>query len=124
LLDGIDPEATEINFFSDGKAREIISLLVKIYEKKGIDISSLRGAVEADPLGRLMLNGTLCIPVEAGFDYLASLTKETAVLPHYRNIHINGSNFTNAGSGSVQELGFSLSVAVEYRTAHRQRYRC
>lgn len=114
LLDGINPEASEINFLSDGKAREIISLLIKIYEKKGIDISTLRGAVEADPLGRLMLNGTLCIPVEAGFDYLASLTKETAVLPHYRNIHINGSNFTNAGSGSVKELGLSLSMAVEY----------
>ncbi|OFY76337.1 MAG: hypothetical protein A2V46_12435 [Bacteroidetes bacterium RBG_19FT_COMBO_42_7] len=114
LLDGINPEASEINFLSDGKAREIISLLIKIYEKKGIDISTLRGAVEADPLGRLMLNGTLCIPVEAGFDYLASLTKETAVLPHFRNIHINGSNFTNAGSGSVKELGLSLSMAVEY----------
>ena len=114
LLDGINPETSEINFLSNGKAKEIISLLIKICEKKGIDISTLRGAVEADPLGRLMLNGTLCIPVEAGFDYLASLTKETAVLPHYRNIHINGSNLTNAGSGSVKELGLSLSMAVEY----------
>ena len=114
LLDGINPETSEINFLSNGKAREIISLLIRICEKKGIGISTLRGAVEADPLGRLMLNGTLCIPVEAGFDYLASLTKETAVLPHYRNIHINGSNLTNAGSGSVKELGLSLSMAVEY----------
>ena len=114
LLDGINPETSEINFLSNGKAKEIISLLIRICEKKGIGISTLRGAVEADPLGRLMLNGTLCIPVEAGFDYLASLTKETAVLPHYRNIHINGSNLTNAGSGSVKELGLSLSMAVEY----------
>jgi len=114
LLDGIDPEGSEINFLSNGKAREIIELLIEISGGKGIKKSSLRGAVEADPLSRLMLNGTLCIPVEAGFDYLASLTKDNAVLPYYRNIQVNGSNFTNAGSGVVQELAFTISMAVEY----------
>lgn len=114
LLDGIVPEGSEINFLSNGKAREIISLLIKLSEKNGFKKSALRGAVEADPLGRLMLNGKLCIPVEAGYDYLASLTKDTLCLPHYRNIQVNGSNFTNAGAGAVQELAFSISMAVEY----------
>ena len=114
LLDGINPENSEINFQSNGKAREIIALLIGISEKNGIDKSAFRGAIEADPLGRLMLNGTLCIPVESGFDYLASLTREAAFLPYYRNILVNGSNFTNAGSGAVQELAFSIAIAVEY----------
>jgi methylmalonyl-CoA mutase len=114
LVDGIDPAGSEINFFSDGRAREIISSLINIFGKHGMDRSSLRGGVEADPLGRLMMNGTLCIPVEAGFDYLASLTKESSLLPYYRNIQINGSNFTNAGSGAVNELAFSISMATEY----------
>ena len=34
--------------------------------------------------------------------------------PNYRNIQVNGSNFTNSGSGAVQELAFSISMAVEY----------
>jgi methylmalonyl-CoA mutase len=114
LLDGIVPEGSEINFLSNGKAKEIISLLIKSSGVNGIKKSALRGAVEADPLGRLMLNGTLCIPVEAGFDYLASLTKDTLSLPDYRNIQVNGSNFVNAGAGTVQELAFSISMAVEY----------
>lgn len=114
LLDNIIPEGSEINFLSEGKAREIIDFLIRIYEKRGISPDTLKGAVEADPLGRLMMNGTLCIPVGAGFDYLASLTEETSQLPQYRNIQINGSNFRNAGSGIVQELGFSISMAVEY----------
>jgi methylmalonyl-CoA mutase len=114
LLEGIDPAGSEINFFSDGRAREIISSLISICGKNGFDRSSLRGAVEADPLGRLMMNGTLCIPVEAGFDYLASLTRESALLPDYRNMQVNGSNFTNAGSGAVKELAFSISMATEY----------
>ena len=114
LIDCIDPDGSEINFFTGGKAREIISSLINICGKRGIDRSSIRGAVEADPLGRLMMYGTLCIPVEAGFDYLASLTKECAFLPNYRNIQINGSNFTNAGSGAVNELALSISMATEY----------
>jgi methylmalonyl-CoA mutase len=114
LLKGINPGCTEINFLSGGKAREIISLLQKIAEKKGFDKSLLRGAVEADPLGRLMINGTLCIPVEAGFDYLASLFRDALYLAHYRCLQINGSNFANTGSDAVQELAFSFSMAVEY----------
>lgn len=114
LLKEIHPEGAEINFLSDGKAKEIISLLNRVTVRGGFDRSALYGAVEADPLGRLMLNGTLCIPVEAGFDYLASLTADTAVLPHYRNIQVNGSNFSNAGAGPVQELAFSISMGVEY----------
>jgi methylmalonyl-CoA mutase len=114
LLDSIDPAGSEINFYSDGRAREIISSLISICGKKGFDRSSIRGAVEADPLGRLMMHGTLCIPVEAGFDYLASLTKESALLPDYRNMQVNGTNFANAGSGAVKELAFSISMATEY----------
>ena len=56
-----------------------------------------------------MLNGTLCIPEEAGFDYLASLTEASAVLPNLRTIHLNASNFNNAGADIVQELAFGLS---------------
>jgi methylmalonyl-CoA mutase len=114
LLDGIDPSGTEINFLSNGKAREIISYLINITEKNGFGNSSVRGAVEADPLGKLIMNGTLCIPVDQGLDYLASLTKETGILPNYRNLQINGSNFANTGTGVVRELAFSISMAVEY----------
>ncbi len=116
LLEGIDPDGAEINFLSNGKAREIIAALKTIMQGKGLHPSKLRGTVEADPLGRLMANGTLCIPVEAGLDYLASLTRETKALPSYRNLQINGSHFTDSGCSAVQELAFCFSMAVEYLT--------
>jgi methylmalonyl-CoA mutase len=114
LLKDINPECIEINFQSNGKAREILALLAKISEKNRFNLSKIRGAIETDPLGKLMINGTLCVPVEAGFDYLASLTREAVTLPDYRILQINGSNFNNAGSDAVQELAFSISMAVEY----------
>jgi len=114
LLKGIKLEAIEINFLSNGKAREIVEILSNIIKKSGSDPLEIRGAFEADPLSRLMLNGTLCIPPEQGFDYLASVVQSATFLPQFRAMHINASNFNNAGSDIVQELAFAISMGSEY----------
>jgi methylmalonyl-CoA mutase len=114
LLRDIHTESIETNFFSNGRAKEILDILIKITLETGLDFSGIRGAIEADPLGRLMLNGTLCIPDEAGFDYLYSLTQSSSVFPELRTIHLCASNFSNAGADIVQELAFGISMGSEY----------
>ncbi len=114
LLSDIHPEVTEINFLSNGKAIEILDIFSRIIQDKGADPAKVRGAVEADPLGRLLVNGTLCVPPETGFDYLARLTASSKNLPLFRTIHLNASNLSNAGAGIVQELGYGLSMGSEY----------
>lgn len=114
LLKDIHPGATEINFHSHGKAKEIIDIITNYVKKTGMDPLKIRGAVEADPLSRLMLNGTLCIPPEEGFDYLAAVVHSAAFLPQFRTIHLNASNFNNAGADIVQELAFGISMGNEY----------
>jgi methylmalonyl-CoA mutase len=68
-----------------------------------------------------MINGTLCIPPEEGFDYLASVVKSSSSLPHFRTININASNFNNAGADIVQELAFGISMGSEYLAQLTQR---
>jgi methylmalonyl-CoA mutase len=114
LLAGIHFESVEINFYSNGKAKEILEYFLESVKKTGADISKVNGAIEADPLGKLMINGNLCVPVETGLDYLAALTIEASPLPHLKTIRVNGSNFTNSGTDIVKELAFSLSMANEY----------
>lgn len=114
LLKDIHPESIEINFLSSGKAKEILDILINILGSMGLDFSEIHGAIEADPLSRLMLNGTLCIPVEEGMDYLADLTNSSSVFPGLRTIHLNASNFTNAGADIVLELAFAISMGCEY----------
>ena len=114
LLEGIHLESVEINILSNGKAKEILEYLKKIVTRNGIDFTKIRGAIETDPLGRLMINGTLCIPVESGLDYLASLTHSASIFPYLKTIRVNASNFTNAGADLVKELAFGLSMANEY----------
>jgi methylmalonyl-CoA mutase len=114
LLERIFLGGVELNFLSDGKAKEIIDILINYIIKSHSDPATIRGAFEADPLGRLMVNGTLCIPPEEGFDYLASVVKSSASLPNFRTININASNFNNAGADIVQELAFGISMGSEY----------
>lgn len=114
LLKGINLEATEINFFPGGKAKEIVEYFTDHIKRKGADAGKIHGAIETDPLGRLMVNGTLCIPVSQGLDYLAAVAGLTAPFPRFRAIHINASVFRNAGSGIVTELAFAVSMGMEY----------
>lgn len=114
LLDGIVPEAVEINFLCNGRAKEIVSLFHEYLKKTKVDPEKIYGAVETDPLGRLMMNGTLCIPVSQGLDYLAAVAGLTSPLPHFRAIHLTASNFGNAGCTIVQEIAFGISMGAEY----------
>jgi len=121
LLNGIHLGAIEINFLSNGKAKEIIDLIINFVKKSGSDPLKIKGAIEADPLSRIMLNGTLCIPVEKGFDYLASVVHSASSLPHFRAVHLNASNFENAGADIVQELAFGISMGSEYMSQLTER---
>jgi len=114
LLENIYPELTEVNFSSEGKAKEIFRYFLGSINKGTANPEKVTGAIETDPLSRLMLNGTLCIPMEKGFDYLAELSEMTSVFPGFRTIHINASNFGNAGANLVQELAFAISMGTEY----------
>lgn len=121
LLERIFLTGVELNFRSDGKAKEIIDLIISYVRKSFSDPNEIRGGIEVDPLSRLMLNGTLCIPPDQGFDYLASAVNSAMPLPHFRVIHLNASNFNNAGADIVQELAFAISMGSEYMSQLTQR---
>ncbi len=121
LLNGIHPESTETNFICEGKAKEILRLFISEAEQRGVEKENIKGAFEADPLGRLFLNGKLCISIEAGLDYLADLTRESISLPSFRTIHINGPWLSEAGAGMIEELAFALSMGNEYMSVLNDR---
>jgi methylmalonyl-CoA mutase len=114
LLKDIRIESIEINFHSAGKAKEILDILSGIVSGRGLDPEKIQGAIEADPLGRLMQNGSLCVSVGEGFDYLASLTAKASELISLWTIHFDAAYFRNAGFDTVQELAYGLSAGTEY----------
>jgi len=121
LLRGIHFEMIELNFLCNGKAREIVDNITTISQERGLTPESINGAIETDPLGRMILNGKLCINVEDGFDYLASLTESAFLFPNLRTIHLNASHFNNFGADIVRELAFGISMGNEYMVQLTQR---
>ena len=114
LLKDIYMESVELNFLSAGNADKIVSILGEIVAERGLKPDDLKGSIEADPIGRLLMNGTLCIPVGDGFDYLASLTKSAAMFPNLKTIDFNAAHLSDSGANIVMELGYALSAGCEY----------
>jgi len=114
LLKDLSFESIETSFITHGKAKEILDLFLTVVSKGGADLKNINGAIEADPLGRLMLNSKLCVSFEAGLDYLADLTSRATPLENFRTVRTGAFNFANAGGDIVQELAFGLAMGSEY----------
>jgi len=114
LLNGIHCESIELNFTSAGKAKELMAALQSAMWASGTDMKRVNASIAADPLGRLLANGKLCVPVEEGLKYLAELSREAVAMPGLRRVNPTGMIFSNAGAGPVAELAFTLSLGNEY----------
>lgn len=121
LLKDIHCESVELNFMVAGKARELLAALLSLMWTLETNLSEVHASIGADPLGRLLANGKLCVSVDEGLDYLAALVKESSALPDMRCIIPDGTLFSNAGAGVVSELAFTLSLANEYMAAMTSR---
>lgn len=117
LLEGIIPGKTEINIVSAGKAREAVEAIIKLVSENNIDPQSVKGAFEADPLGRLMINGKLCTTPGESYDFLADLIRLARNLISFRLIQVNVSHFSDSGADTVTELAYGLSMGNEYMAA-------
>ena len=117
LLKDIHCESVELNFVTAGKARKLLTVFREALWASGTDLSKVHGSIAADPLGRLLTNGKLCVSIEEGLDYLTELVKESSTIPGMKCIQAGGTLFNNAGTGVVMELATTLSLANEYMAA-------
>lgn len=117
LLSGIHFDSVELNFVTEGMAKELLAAIRSVLHQAGSDTKNIRICIAADPIGRLALNGKLCVPVDQGLDYLADMVKQAAGLKGVRCVEPSGTLFINAGAGPVAELAYTLSLGNEYMAA-------
>lgn len=121
LLDGIRPDSVELNFLSVGRAKELLAAVRAYLRSTGADKGDINIVISADPLGRLAANGTLCVSVEEGLDYLAGLVNDSAESEGVRCLEPAGTLFSNAGAGPVAELAYTLSLGNDYIASMAER---
>lgn len=94
------------------------ALLLAQWAEQGMDPTKVSGSFNADPLGFLMLHGTLPMPLDAAIDHLVDLAAWTAKrYPLVKAVRISTTVYHHAGATSVQELAYALGTAVEYLRA-------
>jgi methylmalonyl-CoA mutase len=115
LLKNIQLQHIRLNFNAGNRTKDILSLLKSHALAHHIPKESLRGNMFFDLLGNLTRTGNFYESEKA--DLAALVLAVQKVRKHFsgiRVIPVDGSLFRNAGSGIVQELAFSLSMANEY----------
>ena len=112
LLDGIDPQTTEINFDICQKcATGFTHQLVAYCKEQGYALDKVKGSVNYDPIGK-----ALCKGIEAG-DYtenIKQLAEAATQIPGLRTIGVNSAKLCNSGAYITQELGYALAWGNEY----------
>lgn len=94
------------------------ALLAAVWEERGLEASSVRGAFNADPLAALVHAGALPVPMEVALAQLADLAAWTSAhLSNVTSVRISTAPYHHAGSSSVQDLAFAVATTVEYLRA-------
>lgn len=113
LLKDICLGAIEVNFSGHGvwKLAETFNQYIKDVNYD----NTIEGSFSYDPIGRFTLKGKFCGgSLETVVERSVNLIRNTASLPNFKALAVNGVHFSNAGASVVQELGFALSMGAEY----------
>jgi len=116
LCKNIFAEIVELNFICGTQAENIAAIYLELVNQYNRDFQKVHGSVNYDPLGRLVIKGKYYESFDEDFSCCKRMLEQTANLPHFKVITINGRNFHHAGSSIIQELAFSLSAGAEYLT--------
>ncbi len=112
LLEGIEPEKTELNFTTCQRhCVELAGILVAYFKQRGAQLDKLEGSINFDPIQKMLDKGIDTSSVLAEAKPLIEALKE---LPNYRCINVNSARLTDAGAYIYQELGYALAWGNEY----------
>ena len=111
LLEGICPQAVELNFNTClCKAEALIGILAEVFQSKGADLEKCYGSVNYDPFKKPLIKGK---ENQNWVESAAAVLKAGAALPKYRVLAVNAFNLNNAGAFITQELGYALAWGNE-----------
>lgn len=122
VLSGIDVALTPLHFEADLGSPAVLALCVAVAEKSGVPADHLQGTIATDPLGVLLLHGSLPCGLTTAFDRMHLVAAWSAKHAHgLRSIAVRSRVFHDAGAEAVQELACAIASGVEYVRAMLQR---
>lgn len=111
LLNNILPHHCSVSFIADRHAAKLIKGYFMYESTNHIETGQLFGSINYDPIRNLTLKGKMA---DDGFKVLKEIIEITDIADRFHGLTVNSSQFQNSGSSIVQELAFTLNVAVDY----------
>ncbi len=117
-LASVDPATTFVSLHAGSAFLPAAAMLAAWLHKRGGDVSGIRCAFNADPLGTLMTQGTLPMSLETSMGQMADLAAWTDQnFPHSTAVLVSGFPYHHAGASSLQDLAYMIGTGVEYLRA-------
>src|SRR5262249_13531857 len=94
------------------------ALLATVLRRRKLDPAAVACAFNADPLGALMSEGHLLVPLNVALAQMADLAAWTAKnYPNALAVEVDTDAYHHAGATSTQDLAFAVATAAEYLRA-------
>ncbi|RUL87295.1 methylmalonyl-CoA mutase family protein [Tautonia sociabilis] len=118
VLDRVRLEIAPVSIDGGGSFLPTAALLAGLLEARGIEPSLVRCAFNADPIGALMREGRLGVPIDSAMAELADLAAWTASrYPEATSVEVGTGPYHHAGATSTQDLAFAVATGLEYLRA-------
>ena len=115
LINGINPEKIRLNFSTGENVLNLTKHVVNVLSDKTINTAEIKGAIEFDPLGQLILYGEFYSNEKADLEVAGKLIQYgEKYIPKFNLLTLHGNIFGNAGASIAEELGFTLAMGAEY----------
>lgn len=117
-LDGVLLDIAPLSLDTGANFLPGAALLAALWDEQQLDVRQVAGSFNADPIGALMLHGSLPMPLASAMMQLADLAAWTAhAYPRVKAVRVSTAAYHHAGASSVQDLAFAMGTAVEYLRA-------
>ncbi|MCH8879470.1 MAG: methylmalonyl-CoA mutase [Planctomycetes bacterium] len=114
-FDGIDLEKITVSLTINGAAATLIAMYFAMAQKRGYDISKLRGTAQNDILKEFIGRGTWVFPVEPSIKLVGDTILYCAEhAPLYSPVSVCGYHIRESGANPVQEMAYAFCIAKAY----------
>jgi methylmalonyl-CoA mutase N-terminal domain/subunit len=122
LLQDLPLDRVSISMTINSTAAILLSLLLAVARERGISWDRLSGTVQNDLLKEYTARGTYIFPPRPSLKITTDIFEFCSrEVPRWNTISISGYHIREAGSTAVQEVAFTLSNAIAYVDAARER---
>ncbi|MBI4967482.1 MAG: acyl-CoA mutase large subunit family protein [Rhodospirillales bacterium] len=114
-FDGIDLNKITVSLTINGAAAIMIAMYLAMAEKKGYDITKLRGTAQNDILKEFIGRGTWIFPVEPSIKLVGDTIEYCAKeAPKYSPVSICGYHIRESGATPAQEMAYAFAIGKAY----------